>query len=757
MHKALFILLVSQVFLFSAETLASEVQAHLNTVWIIVAAAMVFLMQAGFTAFEAGMVRAKNSINVSIKNFVDISFAIIVYFIVGYALMFGVDSGGFMGVDGFLMSGYNKPDDYAFFIFQAVFAGTAATIVSGAVAERMTFSGYIFISVMITALIYPVQGHWIWAGDGWLAQMGFVDFAGSTVVHSVGAWVGLMGAILLGPRLGRFDENNKPVKIPASSLQMATVGVFILWFGWFGFNGGSTLVGDGSIAKVVVNTSLAAAVGGVVSFFISMVKDGRPEVEKLLNGSLAGLVGITAGCSAVDPMGALAIGIGAGLVVHLAEHVLAHWLKVDDPVGAIPVHGAAGAWGTLALALFAPVENLPAGSHMGQLWIQFIGVVAVFLWAAILGLILFWMLKKFNKLRVPEHFEIRGLNETEHGAKQSMLDTYDAMNKIVKEGDFAHNLDIEIGTEAGDIARVFNKMVAELKDIANVAGEISDGNLTAKFAPKHDNDQLGHAIFKMVKNLNTFALDLKKSTEQMENSVNTLNSSNGYLQSSNTEILDGVSNISANIIDTNSAIDTVHQLTSSGMESLGLVVNNMRDINEVMSEFTYNISELSSSVDNIGDILMAINDIADQTNLLALNAAIEAARAGEYGRGFAVVADEVRDLAEKTQKAIKEIDVRLGVLRQNSSSAVENSNTVISTITQGSEVVDKTNGIFGTIQSDISSVKNKVSDINDTVSSQMKLTDKAKESVSSIDDVVNIFTKEMESLKNIVGNFKTAQ
>ena len=246
--------------------------------------------------------------------------------------MFGDSvAGGFIGFNGFALSGLSTPMDYAGFVFQATFAGTAATIISGAVAERMRFSSYVFVSVIVIAFIYPISGHWIWSGDGWLAQKQMVDFAGSTVVHSLGAWVGLAGAIVLGPRIGRFDENGNPNKIHGHSLVFAVMGVLVLFFGWFGFNGGSTLTGDGSVAIIVANTLLAASAGGISCFLVSMVTSrGEVQIEKLLNGIVGGLVAVTAGCAVLEPIGAVWLGLSAGVIVYYAEEIVLRVFKVDD-------------------------------------------------------------------------------------------------------------------------------------------------------------------------------------------------------------------------------------------------------------------------------------------------------------------------------------------------------------------------------------------------------------------------------------------
>ena len=448
----------------------SDTQTNLNVVWIVLSASLVFLMQAGFTALETGFIRAKNSINVAMKNFGDFSFGSVAFWLVGFGLMFGVTSDGWVGTSGFTLEGFDDSWSYAFFIFQVVFCATAATIVSGAVAERMQYRSYLIVSVVLSALIYPVSGHWIWGNGlvsdqaGWLGQLGFIDFAGSTVVHSVGAWVGLAGAWLLGPRIGRFDSNGIPKEMPGHNTALATVGVLILWFGWFGFNGGSTLVGDGSIAKVILNTNLAAAAGAVIGFLFSLLFEGRPVVEKLLNGALGGLVAITAGCALVDPLGAFVIGASAGIVMYASDWLITWVFRIDDPLGAIPVHGFCGAWGTLTLAIFAPIESLPAGGHFAQLGVQAMGVLAVFGWAFGCGALLFGILKWTDMLRVSPEDESRGLNVSEHGAKMAWLDAMTTMRDIVQDGDLSRRVDVEIGTEAGEVASTFNVLLSELEE-----------------------------------------------------------------------------------------------------------------------------------------------------------------------------------------------------------------------------------------------------------------------------------------------------
>jgi len=392
-------------------------QNNLNIVWTCVAAFLVFFMQAGFAMVEAGFTRAKNACNIMMKNLMDFSIGSLVFWVLGFGLMFGA-GGGFLGTSDFAAQEYGEGLNWAFWIFQCVFAGTAATIVSGAMAGRTKFSGYMLYSVVICAVIYPISGHWFWAGlfgksTGWMEAKGFLDFAGSTVVHSCGAWLALAGAITLGPRIGKY-VGGKSKAIVGHNIPLAALGVFILWFGWFGFNPGSTTTGDVSIGYIAMTTNLAAAAGAITAMFTSWLRYKKPDVGMSLNGVLAGLVAITAGCDGVSLFGSIIIGAVAGVLVVLSVEFIDKVLKIDDPVGAVSVHGVCGVWGTLALVFFqaSPAEDY---SVMGQLGIQAMGAAAMFAWAFGFGMILFNVIKFTVGLRVNEKDELRGLDISEHG------------------------------------------------------------------------------------------------------------------------------------------------------------------------------------------------------------------------------------------------------------------------------------------------------------------------------------------------------
>jgi Amt family ammonium transporter len=397
-------------------------QIGIDNMWLLIAGFMVMFMQPGFAMVEAGFTRQKNTANILMKNLMDFSIGSLLYWIIGFGLMYGDSIGGLIGSpDLFFMSdGFgDNYADYADLFFQTVFAATAATIVSGAMAERTEFKAYLIFSIVITVIIYPISGHWTWGG-GWLSQLGFHDFAGSSIVHSVGAWVGLAGAAIIGPRLGKYGKDGKPKAIPGHNLTLGALGVFILWFGWFGFNPGSQLAAAGTdnavaIAHIAVTTNLAAAAGAVAAMLVSWFRYKRPALSISLNGALAGLVAITAGCDAVDPVGAVLIGTIAGIILPFAVEFFDKILKVDDPVGAISVHGVSGAFGTLAVGLFSTSEGLFYGFGAKLLGIQAIGVLAFFVWAAGGGFILFTILKKLKVLRASKRVEEEGLDIYEHG------------------------------------------------------------------------------------------------------------------------------------------------------------------------------------------------------------------------------------------------------------------------------------------------------------------------------------------------------
>jgi Amt family ammonium transporter len=391
-----------------------DTNAVLDLMWIVVCGILVFFMQAGFTLVETGFTRSKNTGNIIMKNLMDLCIGSLGFWAIGYTIMYGDSIGSFIGNPTLF---FDDVENMHNLFFQTVFAATAATIVSGAIAERTKFTTYLIFSLIMTVVIYPISGHWVWQGDGWLTNLGFIDFAGSTVVHSVGGWAALMAAFLVGPRLGKYT-GGKSNAIQGHNLLIGALGVFILWLGWFGFNAGSQLAISGdnanAVASIVITTNLAAAAAALAAMFVSWGLYGKPDISMTLNGALAGLVAITAGCAAVSPMGAAIIGLIAGVVIVFSIEFIDKKLKIDDPVGAVSVHGVCGALGTLLVGVFATDGGLLYGGGFHQLGVQAIGVLSIGAWAIVTSFIVLYALKKTIGLRVSKEEEVDGLDIHEH-------------------------------------------------------------------------------------------------------------------------------------------------------------------------------------------------------------------------------------------------------------------------------------------------------------------------------------------------------
>ena len=422
--------------------------SSVDVIWTLLGAALVYFMQAGFAMCEAGLTRAKNTGNILMNNMMDFCIGTPAFWLVGFGLMFG-GSGAFIGkLDPLIRGSYQfgSLPTWCFVIFQTVFCATSATIVSGSMAERTNFKAYCLYSAMISLIVYPISGHWIWGG-GWLSQLGFHDFAGSTAVHMVGGVTACIGAKILGPRIGKYDRDGKPKAIPGHNLTVAALGVFILWFCWFGFNGASTtaMSTDADLTKaslVYMNTNLSAAIATCTAMIFTWVRYGKPDVSMTLNGALAGLVAITAGCDQVSPVGAFFIGLFAGILLCVSVDFFDRIAKIDDPVGAISVHGACGAMGTLCVGLFATDGGLFYGGGIHYFLIQLLGVASVMLWVIITMTIIFKVIDKLVGLRVPADIEIEGLDYHEHG----LASAYAGFNI----SDITATMDVNENTDLGE-------------------------------------------------------------------------------------------------------------------------------------------------------------------------------------------------------------------------------------------------------------------------------------------------------------------
>ncbi|TDX52696.1 ammonium transporter [Orenia marismortui] len=671
------IILLYTCSVFGAENIDRKEVVAIDTMWTLLSAFLVFFMQAGFAMVEAGFTQAKNSGNIIMKNLMDFSVGSLIYWCLGFSIMFGVGNkfisfnGFFLGGD-FAHLGLEIPLS-AFWLFQVVFAGTAATIVSGAIAGRTKFSAYLICSVVISGFIYPVVGYWIWGG-GWLSNV--VDFAGSTVVHSVGGWAALAGAMVLGPRIGKYNEDGSANKIAGHNLLMAALGVFILWFGWFGFNAGSTISGsDLNIASIAMTTNLAAASGAVLALVTSWLKYGTADVAMTLNGALAGLVGITAGTATVNDFGAVAIGAIAGVVVVFAMEVIES-LHIDDPVGAVSVHGVCGILGTLMVGVFSREGGLLYGGGIKLLLLQLKGVMGVALWTFPTAFILFKLADLLIGLRVSAEEEMKGLDISEHGSS-SYPDFGSLSGRVIEQvllgldkmakGDFSMQLALDgLNDSEARLLNVFNGTTRKVKAL------IAD---------------MSKMISALTSSSSKLSSTVKKGDLIAENAVSNID-----------DMIFGIDQISAGSQEASAFAQEASSKTEVGSNCLEDAVLKMEEINDSVKVGVEAIDQLVGNSNQIEGIVEMINDIAAQTNLLALNAAIEAARAGEKGRGFAVVAEEIRVLSHDTSQATGKIRRLINETQITSRESLEAITDVEEKALTGKGVIENAGSVFKDIE-----------------------------------------------------------
>ena len=459
-----------------------SVKSFVDTLWVIDCAILVFIMQAGFMCMETGLSRYKNSINVALKNAADFGVAVVIFWIFGFGLMFGKSYNGIIGTDLFFFK-TNVAEYMTYFVFQAMFVATAATIISGAVAERMKFNGYLIITILATGIIYPIVGHWAWSSSylnnidpvnqlltvtneikttGWLTDIGFVDFAGSTIVHSVGGWIALSAVLILGPRIGKYSDSNRG-KFTGSSFPLAVLGTLILWFGWFGFNGGSNGAMDETVPLILINTFLAASFGLLTGLSISFILFKKPEPYYIILGPLAGLVAITAGCNSMTSVVSIFVGIIGAIIAIIVNEIL-NKFEIDDVVGAVPVHLAAGVWGTLAVGFFSDLEILGTElNRIEQIKAQFIGVISIGLFSFLGSFIILKILNHFYPLRVSPLQEELGLNIAEHNATSVEHDLISILDKQSQSGDLTIRGPQDPFTAGGVIGLYYNKLMSKLE------------------------------------------------------------------------------------------------------------------------------------------------------------------------------------------------------------------------------------------------------------------------------------------------------
>lgn len=706
-----------------------SLQSNLDHVWTMTAAGLVFFMQAGFLLLESGLVRSKNSISVAQKNIADFICSTMTFGAIGFMFMFGASTTGLFGWDRSLLM-FDHLDDWSltFFVFQLVFCGTAATIVSGATAERMKLEGYIFIACLTGALIYPISGHWAWGNllvsdnTPLLASWGFIDFAGSTVVHSVGAWIALATLLVIGPRIGKYNADGSVNQINGHSAVLATVGCIILWVGWIGFNGGSTTAGTSDFAHIIANTMVAGAVGGVMQMIAGRIFMGLHRPEFSINGVLAGLVGITAGCDVVTVWGALMVGASASLVAFFGQIWLERILKIDDAIGAIPVHGFAGAWGTIALALFAPVDALATGSRMEQILVQGGGVALIFVWSFGATYLLVSAANKIwsgfpnGGMRVSPDAEEIGLNQSEHGVTLGTGVLQNALRSLASgEVKLSDRVQVDTGDEAGELCALFNQVMDRLETMEK-----------ARRKRRVQFEQTRRSLNKIVTKLSgEVTMLINNHLEHLEDHAKKVNSEAATISATSTDSQANSAQIrtiaAQSLSQVENTKDAAHRL-KGGIGKLTTDLNNsisaMRGASERAVITEQSAQSLQDASTAIEEVIALITNISAQTNLLALNATIEAQHAGEYGKGFAVVASEVKQLAKQTETAAEAVVNHIRQIRDVTGTVLQNVNAISEELSQSNEIAEtvgslitETDEIGSSIERELTFVGGATSDV----------------------------------------------
>ncbi len=742
------------------QTMQANIQTEENFTWVLISAGIVFAMQFGFLLVEAGFTPYKHSINVAFKNMADFTLATLLFWLVGFGMMFGPNGNGWFAWGDFCI-GTEDSWKSAFFVFQAMFVGTAATIDSGAIAGRAKLGTYLFLSAAVSALVYPVFGHWAWGSlfhdnPGWLEAIGFKDFAGSTVVHSVGAWVGLVGIWLIGPRIDKFDEEGNPQEIQPSNHTLAIAGTLILFFGWFFFNGGSTLAADQSTAGIIFNTLLSGCAGGFGAAFVSRILNGTLDVGMCANGILGGLVGITAGCAFVDTWAAALIGLFSGGLVVLGINFIEKNLKLDDVVGAVSVHGICGAFGTISVGFFDLKDGLFYGGGFKLIGVQALGVLAAFAWATAVTYIIIKAASKMGggSMRVSEEHERMGLNYAEHGAGSGLLDAMAAIEDVVETGDLSKVIQQKDIDDASDLIRSFNGMLKELQRVSEIAKQIADGNLDVEIPVKGENDTLGLALNQMVKSLSEMVKKIQSISDEVALAAKDLSSAGSDIDESNEELTAAITAVMGSVKETMTTVEEINRQSLAGDEVCEETSRHLSGIVSTLETLSSRIFEFGSSSGEIGKKAESIKEISEQTNLLSLNATIEAARAGEHGKGFAVVADEVKQLSKEVANSVLEIENVVGEVSEKTAAASASA-------TKGSEstkeasiaITESLSKIMTAFQGSATNVSEKMTSISAAAEKQNSVAEKSHESVNKLHGVINGLSELAEALQSSVSRF----